>query len=164
MPKLCFVQACRGSFNETQGIVSDYRIIRNARERPFHAAKDSYIMHAAVEGNPAWADPQEGSFFIKHLAASLEEFGRAKTLAMIARDVNRRVSNEDPMVVETRERRQTITLLPRVEHSLTRELVFTREALTADVSYHEFAENSNFINVFYFRSKIEKQILVFSQI
>ena len=51
-PKLIFVQSCRGSYNEEQGIVPD-AVTENGRH--FHNTKDTFIMYAAAPGNVAWA-------------------------------------------------------------------------------------------------------------
>ena len=133
VPKLCIVQACRGDFNADQGIVRE-DASRRPSQRFQHEAKDSFIMHAAVEGNPAWAHNQNGSFLFKHLAEAIEQNGRTSSLNMIERDVIERVSKEQ-FIVETETERKRVALLPRVEHSLTKKLVFTREAANNEVSF-----------------------------
>ena len=66
-PKIGLIQACRGNFNETQGIASDNPVHHKIQKRIYHSTRDRFIIHAAAPGNEAWNDVHRGSFFIDNM-------------------------------------------------------------------------------------------------
>ena len=66
-PKIGLIQACRGNFNETQGIASDDPVNHKTEERIYHSTRDRFIIHSAAPGNAAWRDVHRGSFFIDNM-------------------------------------------------------------------------------------------------
>ena len=92
-PKLCFVNACRGSQNEFMQIDTDEIASDMVRQR-MNSARDRAIFWSTPLGTKSYRPLGQLSFFIEHLCDIFDKFGRSQTLDDLVKRVNRQMSDE----------------------------------------------------------------------
>ena len=95
-PKICFINACRGSQNEFMQVDADEIASDMVRER-LHSARDRAIFWSTPPGNKSYRPIGHLSFFIEHLCDIFDRFGRQETLDDLVKRVNRQMSDEPPI-------------------------------------------------------------------
>jgi len=123
-PKLLFIQACRGTFCNDQGMTPDNPVFCHNTNRVYHSTRDKFIFYSSSPGNFSWCHPNRGSLFIDHLARALNVYGRTIDLAALANRVCEAMTEEDEFTFDIDGQRQRVVLAPVVEHCLRYKVVF----------------------------------------
>merc|ERR1712130_261 len=136
-PKICIIQACRGSTNIQQGFlnIDDEEDARDryGNER-YHSCADRGIIWASCNGNKALRPGGRPSFMINWLGQRMKKYApRGEDLDFIVRRLNYRMKHDTaPHTVHIRNRddpdaeRKTVSVLlaSDFEHSFTKKIKF----------------------------------------
>lgn len=94
-PKICIIQACRGSENRSQSFLDVEDAIDCHGHERYHSAADRAVIWASPSGNKALRGSRKISYFIKYLCQKLNKYGTAgEDLDNIVRRLNHKMKHD----------------------------------------------------------------------